>query len=155
MNTIVAKLKKRKKELGLSNQELSTLSGVPYGTVCRVLSKMDGTPNLQTLKDLSKALNISIDDLIGLHEEQETEPCNAEGTSPEVRNSSPDEEKSDTMLSTAIHAYEMLLQERQHELEIKDRWLTRLFVICCALVGVIITVLAIDLLNPTVGFFQR
>ena len=62
MNAIVAKLKDKKKALGLSNKELSAMSGVPYSTVCRVLAnKADGTPNLQTLKDLAKALDVSID----------------------------------------------------------------------------------------------
>ena len=68
MNAIVIKLKKRKTELGLTNRELATMSGVPYGTVCRLLSKENYTPNLQTLKDLAKALDVSIDDIVGLSE---------------------------------------------------------------------------------------
>ena len=60
MNAIVIKLKKRKTDLGLTNRELATMSGVPYGTVCRLLSKENYTPNLQTLKDLAKALDVSI-----------------------------------------------------------------------------------------------
>ena len=37
VNAIVIELKKRKVKLGLSNRELATMSGVPYGTVCRLL----------------------------------------------------------------------------------------------------------------------
>ncbi len=33
MNAIVAKLKDKKKALGLSNKELSAMSGVPYSKV--------------------------------------------------------------------------------------------------------------------------
>ena len=160
MNAIVIELKKRKVKLGLSNRELATMSGVPYGTVCRLLSKEDYTPNLQTLKDLAKALDMSIDDIVGLSETPEAaeQPSEEENLPSEtVPAEQPDpagpEEAAEAVVSSAIRAYEMLLEERQKELDAKDLWLHRLFILCCILVGVIIAVLIFDLLNPSVGFF--
>lgn len=47
-----------------------------------------------------------------------------------------------------IEMYIKLLKE-------KDCWLKRLFVICCALAIVLISVLIFDLISPTVGFIRR
>ena len=40
-------------------------------------------------------------------------------------------------------------------IEDKNRWLRRLFVICCILMTVIIGILLFDYLHPTIGFIQR
>lgn len=162
MNEIVAKLKKRKTELGLSNQELSNLSGVPYGTVCRVMSKMDGSPNLLTLKDLAGALGVSLDDMIHPESVPGTTGQAAEAVPVPEPNSASEKKNDDAVLAAMVHSYEALLDERQRMLDMKDqalnskdKWLTRLFITCCVLVGVIIAVLIFDLLNPAVGFFRR
>ena len=74
MNKVVDKLKKRKKELGLTNKALSTTSGVPYGTVCRVLANnIDGTPNWQTIKDLAQAMGMSMEELLDEEQLEEEE----------------------------------------------------------------------------------
>jgi transcriptional regulator with XRE-family HTH domain len=163
MNMIIAKLKEQKIKMGLSNKELSTLSGVPYGTVCRVMSKMDGTPNLQTLKDLSKALNVSIDDAIGLEEGTHTGKKLDEETSVEQQEITHEEETiNPRVMASIIHSYEALLEERSKIIDMKnqalkymEKWLMRLFIACCILACAIIAILAFDLLNPSVGFFQR
>ena len=58
--------------------------------------------------------------------------------------------------------YNTLLEERQKLLDAKDqalksmdKWLHRLFIVCCILVVVIVGILVFDLVNPSVGFFQR
>ena len=162
MNAIVIKLKKRKTELGLTNRELATMSGVPYGTVCRLLSKENYTPNLQTLKDLAKALDVSIDDIVGLSESPKETDLPAEEITQPSENDSSDpiepaktEERIEAVVSSAVRAYEMLLDERQRELENKDQWIKRLFVACCVLMGIIVGILILDILNPSIGFFQR
>lgn len=164
MNAIVAKLKDKKKALGLSNKELSTMSGVPYSTVCRVLAnKADGTPNLQTLKDLAKALDVSIDGAMGLDEEPVSEENIAEEEISETSTPAPSESKVDPSIITLMaNNYNTLLEERQKLLDAKDqalksmdKWLHRLFIVCCVLVAVIVGILIFDLVNPSVGFFQR
>ena len=51
-------IKKRKQELGYSNETLAGLSGVPLGTVQKVLGGITKTPRQKTLEALSKALEI-------------------------------------------------------------------------------------------------
>ena len=46
----VEEMKQRKKELGYSNEKLSELSGVPLGTVQKVLAGVTRSPRYETLK---------------------------------------------------------------------------------------------------------
>lgn len=162
MNKAVEKLKKRKNELGLTNKALSTTSGVPYGTVCRVLANnIDGTPNWQTIKDLAEAMGMSMEELLNEENNQGTENA-AEEAAPQESSDSAGEDHSAKALAAMAQSYEALLDERQRMLDMKDeiiaskeKWMTRLFISCCILVGIIVTVLIFDLLNPAVGFFQR
>ena len=162
MNKAVEKLKKRKNELGLTNKALSTTSGVPYGTVCRVLANnIDGTPNWQTIKDLAEAMGMSMEELLDEENNQGTENA-AEEAAPQESSDSAGEDHSAKALAAMAQSYEALLDERQRMLDMKDeiiaskeKWMTRLFISCCILVGIIVTVLIFDLLNPAVGFFQR
>ena len=52
----IDEMKKRKKELGYSNEALARLSGVPYATVQKVFSGQTQSPRHQTLQALEKAL---------------------------------------------------------------------------------------------------
>ena len=49
-------LNKRKKELGLTTEQLSQLSGVPAGTVNKILSGETRSPRYDTLRALEKIL---------------------------------------------------------------------------------------------------
>lgn len=139
------------------------MSGVPYGTVCRVLSKIDGTPNVQTLKDLAVALNISIDEAIGMGPSPESDEYAGQNSHDSSLSSSLDEGKIDARyIKTVTDSYEALLEERQKLLDVKDqaleskeKWLLRLFIACCVLVGIIVAILVFDLFNPSVGFFRH
>lgn len=161
MNEIALKLRKMKKDLGLSNQELADLSMVPIGTVNRVLAGRVEMPNFQTIRDLTKALGGSLDDIAGFTAAPVPESEDPETSRPaEVPSqpplSGPKQEMPVHSLSPdAIHAYDILLKERQKELETKELWLKRLFIACCVLVAVIIGILIFDLTNPAVGFFQK
>lgn len=57
----IAELKKKK---GLTNEELSTLSGIPKGTVDKILSGVTKDPKLETLKAIARVLECSLDDFI-------------------------------------------------------------------------------------------
>ncbi len=52
----IQEMKKRKQELGYSNETLSKLSGVPFGTVQKVLGGKTKNPRQKTLEALSRAL---------------------------------------------------------------------------------------------------
>ena len=49
-------MRQRKKELGYSNKQLSELSGIPIGTLSKVLSGATETPRYETLKAIEDAL---------------------------------------------------------------------------------------------------
>lgn len=61
-----AYMNSKKIELGLTNQELSNLSGIPKGTVDRILSKKGASPNLDTAAALVKAVGGSLDVALGI-----------------------------------------------------------------------------------------
>lgn len=51
-------LKQRKLELGLTNQQLSSLSGVSLGTINKIFSGATQSPRLETVEALSSALGL-------------------------------------------------------------------------------------------------
>lgn len=53
------KMKKRKKELGMTNQELSERSGVPLGTVNKIFSGATKSPQYDTIVALETALGMT------------------------------------------------------------------------------------------------
>lgn len=51
-------LKRRKQELGLTNQQLSTLSGVSLGTINKIFSGATQSPRIETIEALTSALGL-------------------------------------------------------------------------------------------------
>lgn len=62
-------IRKAKKEMKITTEELSEKSGVPIGTLNKILSGQTSDPKFETLKAICAALNISLADL----DEYETE----------------------------------------------------------------------------------
>ena len=54
----IGRLKKRKKELGYTNQQLAELSGVPIGTVQKIFANSTRSPRRKTYLALEKALGL-------------------------------------------------------------------------------------------------
>lgn len=117
-------LKERRK---LTNQQLSDLSGVPIGTINRIMAGQTDNPSFQTVCDIVMAMDGSLDELVGIKEEtlQEKKAANKE----------------------IIQLYESMLAN-------KEKWMHRLFVCCCILIAVLIGIVIFDLANPQIGFFQ-
>ena len=55
----IAELKSKKQEYGLSNREISKLSGVPLGTVDKIFSGQTAAPRYKTLQAISRALSLA------------------------------------------------------------------------------------------------
>ena len=53
----IEEMQRRKKEFGYSNEKLAELSGVPLGTVQKVMSGSTKSPRQGTLEALARALN--------------------------------------------------------------------------------------------------
>lgn len=55
-------INKRKKELNLTNEELSRLSGVPIGTLSKIMAGFVKNPKLETIKAIANVLNCTLED---------------------------------------------------------------------------------------------
>lgn len=56
------KISEYKKKLGITTEELSRRSGVPVGTLNKILSGQTKDPKLETLKSIARVLNCTLDD---------------------------------------------------------------------------------------------
>ena len=121
-------LKLLKERRHLTNQQLSDLSGVPIGTVNRILSGQTDNPSFQAVCDMVMAMDGSLDELVGINEEAST--AEKQAASKEI-----------------IQLYEGIIAD-------KEKWMIRLFTCCCILTLVLIGIVAFDLLNPNHGWFQ-
>lgn len=166
---IAGKIKEMKLRSGMTNQQVADKSGVPIGTVNRVMADQVQNPNFETISAIVMALGGSIDEVVG-HTPTVTAP--AEAAEPEkssqpsqtVAQEQPQQKESapDHVSSDLVRGYEMLLEERlkviaakNQLLEEKNQWIKRLFILCCILVAMIIGVLLFDVVNPDLGFFQH
>ena len=121
-------LKLLKEKRKLTNQQLSDLSGVPVGTINRILSGQTDNPSFQTVCDMVMAMEGSLDELVGIKEDSPVEQRKT--ANPEI-----------------IKLYENMI-------DYKEKWIQRLFACCCVLTLVLIGIVAFDLMNPAIGFFR-
>ena len=56
-------IKKKKKELNMTTDELSEKSGVPVGTLNKILAGQTSDPKFETVKAICRALDISLSTL--------------------------------------------------------------------------------------------
>lgn len=56
------KISEYKKKLNLTTEELSSRSGVPVGTLNKILSGATKDPKLETLKAIARVLGLSLND---------------------------------------------------------------------------------------------
>ena len=68
-----------KKKLNLTTEELSTASGVPVGTLNKILSGATKDPKLETLKAVAKVLGLSLNDFDDSDKFIETTAAHKEG----------------------------------------------------------------------------
>ena len=122
------RLKELKDQRKLTNQQLSDLSGVPVGTINRIMAGQTDNPSFQTVCDMVMAMGGSLDELAGIQPPGGGEP------------SPPGED---------------LIRLYERTIEGKEKWLYRLFFLCCVLVAVLLGVLIYDLTHPMVGFFRQ
>ena len=125
---ISVKLKALKDKKKITNQQLSDLSGVPLGTINRIMAGQTENPNFQTVCDLVKSMEGSLDELAGL--------------------TPPAQEESQILSRDVIRVYEETIRN-------KDKWMYRIFICCCVLMLFVMGVMVYDLTNPMVGFFQN
>lgn len=114
------KLREKKDESGLTTQQIADRCHVPASTVSRILSGQTESPGFQTVRDIAHCLGCSLGDL----EDQAPAP-----------------EKTDQ--SAVVELY-------KKELSTKNKWIGRLFLICCVLVAILIWILY-DAMHGNIG----
>lgn len=64
LEEMISRIKKMKKEEKLSNDTLSSLSGVPKGTLAKILGSETKDPQISNIIKISQALGVSADYII-------------------------------------------------------------------------------------------
>lgn len=64
LEEMILRIKSIKKQKKLSNEELSKLSGVPIGTLAKILGSETKDPRISNILEIAKALDVSADYLI-------------------------------------------------------------------------------------------
>lgn len=138
----VEKLKVIRDEKKITNVEIAKISNIPLATITRVFNGQTPNPTFETISGIALALGISLDELIGLKEPNETP------VTPRVE--------------TALNSYSELLQEKDERIrelkeerdrERKDRYRVTSVLIC--MVCFLLALLAFDLINGQVGYFRK
>ena len=142
----VEKLKAIRDEKKITNVEIAKISNIPLATVTRVFNGQTPNPTFETISRIAVALGISLDAIIGLKE--------------------PEEPPVAPRIETALNSYSELLQEKderirelkeEKERERKDRHRITCVLICVVilLVGLLATLLYLDLNENHLGYFTR
>lgn len=64
MENYIDRIKKKKAELKLTNEQLSSRSGIPLGTLSKILAGMSDSPKLSNIVSLCNALNCSVEYIV-------------------------------------------------------------------------------------------
>ncbi len=64
MANIADNVRKTRKKVSLSQDKLARKAGVAYNTVVKIESGENKNPTIETLRNIAKALDVSVDDLI-------------------------------------------------------------------------------------------
>ena len=142
----VEKLKVIRDEKKITNVEIAKISNIPLATVTRVFNGQTPNPTFETISRIALSLGMSLDELIGLKE--------------------PNESPVAPPIETALNSYSELLQEKdirinelkeEKERERKDRHRITCVLICVVilLVGLLATLLYLDLNENHLGYFTR
>lgn len=117
-----------KEKSGLTNEQIAGISGVPESTVTRIFSRKTDNPYFQTIVDITKALDGSVDLMEGIQEKHE-----------ELE--SPGNERR-------------LIQLYREVIYTKNKWIKYLATVLLVIVFIIVALLCYDVLNPAMGWVR-
>ena len=75
LSTIGENIRYHRKKLGFSQDKLSKLAEVAYNTVVKIESGENPNPTIDTLTKIAKALGVSVDNLLKIHENKISKQC--------------------------------------------------------------------------------
>lgn len=124
------KLNQMKKDSGMSTQQIADKSGVPSSTITRMLNGQTEEPTFSNIANVVKAMNGSLDELVGLPPKVVTE-------------------------IKTVNADERIIDLYERSIKAKNRWIMYLFITLLILISFIIGVLIFDLAHPDRGWYQE
>ena len=140
-------LKTLKSSADLTGQEWANISGIPYGTISRVLAGDSPNPGFHCVSNLVRSAHVSLDDfydeLYGLHQL----PKGAAEPMPSL----PEPAASEPI---PVPVYERMISYRDDIIQSKDRWIRILAISLAIVIAFIMLVLLIDITDPNVGWFR-
>ena len=117
-----------KEKSGLTNEQIANVSGVPESTITRIFNGRTDNPYFQTIVDIVKALEGSIDVMEGIKTEGE--------------------------INVPTENENKLIQLYREIIKNKDKWIKFLVALLVIVLFSFMLFFAYDILNPTVGWFQ-
>lgn len=114
-------------EENLTNRDVAQLAKISESTVSRTLASHGSNATAATITAICSALGVR-----------------------------PDVERYEIIERTATRdeVYLARIDDLKAVIQSKNRWIRALFIVCLVLVAFLLTVLAVDLLNPSVGWIR-
>lgn len=141
--TIAEYLSKLKDKKNLTQQQIAELSGVPMGTVSRILAGQVECPSFQAVADITKALGGSLDEFAGI-----------EPPAPPVLPIPP--EAATVIRYERDQSYEdKLVSIYKKSLDDKNRWILLLFAVLLIILVGVVALLIYDFKNLDIGYIRR
>lgn len=107
-------LEKLHNSTGMTHQQIADKSGIPVGTVSRIMSGQTRDPAFSTVAGITHALGGSLDEMTGIHHAK-----------------SKADPQSEYIVSVSREAYQNSYNSLLNHIKIKDRWICVMFAYCC------------------------
>ncbi len=125
------KLVEMKKASGLTAQQIADKSGVPASTINRMLSGQTEEPTFSNIAKVVKAMNGSLDELVGIPP------------------------KTVTVVETkTVSGDERLIELYERSIKSKNKWIRNLFAISITLIVFLVGMLIYDVTHPDRGWVR-
>ena len=72
-------LSDRRREIGMSVDDLAAAAGVPKSTVAKIITGVTDNPGIETLKAITYALGLTLEDISDTHPPDEEKPVMVDG----------------------------------------------------------------------------
>ena len=139
VEAIVSACIEKREELGLTYQQIETLSGVPASTVSKFFNRSIKSPTLDTILPIAEALGFTVIDINAFAKDEKSELP------------SPDSDKYIKLLQQS-HSRHVATLEAQ--LRHKTKWLIVLAAVLFALMTAMTIVVIYDITHPNMGWVQ-
>ena len=111
----------------LTNRDVAQRANISESTVSRTLASRGANATAATITAICDALGVQ-----------------------------PDTERYEVVERSATkdEVFFARIDDLKSTIAVKDKWIRALFIVCVVLVGFLLTVLAVDLLNPAIGWIR-